>query len=94
MAQGMADFGLFRDSQIQGEYQDWSESFQDLFRNSFAFLISVASSIVSTLELVNPGVGGVVDLGFIEMPMGFVAISTLGIGFYLHALFTYLWGKL
>lgn len=92
VSQGTADLGLFKDSQIQGEYNGWSDEFQDMFRNTFAFLISVASNTFSTLELVSPGACGVVDIGFMEVPLGFAAIAVLGIGFYLHALFTYWMG--
>lgn len=88
LAQGVADLGLFRDTQVQGKYSGWSEDFQEVFRNTFAFIISLASNALSTLELVSPGAGGVVDLGFVEIPVGFAVIGVLGLGFYLHAFYT------
>jgi hypothetical protein len=88
LAQGVAALGLFTDTQVQGKYSGWSEDFQEVFRNTFAFLISMASNAVSTLELVSPGMTGVVDLGFVEIPAGFAAISILGLGFYLHSFYT------
>ncbi len=88
LAQGVADLGLFRDTETQGKYSGWSEDFQEIFRNTFAFIISLASSAVSTLELVSPGMGGVVDLGFLEIPVGFAVIGILGLGFYLHSFYT------
>ncbi len=89
VAQGVAELGLFKDLEVQKAYGGWSDQFAALIRNTSVFLISAASVAVAALQLVRPELGGVIELGFFELPVGFAAITTVGLGFYLHALLTY-----
>jgi hypothetical protein len=88
IAQGTADLGLFSDLTAQGRFNDWSEELRDIVRNSVTFFISAASVAVTAFQMANPGVAGEISLGIIDLPYGFAAITFIGIGFYLHGLFT------
>jgi hypothetical protein len=87
---GTGVFGLFKDLEIQREYNDWSEDGREVFQNTTTFLLSAAGVGFSAIQLANPAASSVVSLGFFEMPIGFAAITVVGLGFYAHALFTYL----